>query len=365
VTAAPVAAGEPSISAVGVVVPARDEEERIGRCLHSVRRALAALPADIAVAVAVVLDDCSDTTPRRVAALIADWPDAQVVPATARSSMRPAGSGVGALCDLGLRHVLARLAAHLPAGTWLLSTDADITVPADWARAHLGCAAAGAHAVAGLADLTTAEPLAADALLRYRAIVDDGVRGATHHHVYGANLGVRADAYLDVGGFPRDGAGEDHGLWRRLRAAGYALAQPVGLRVQTSARLDGRAEGGLAHLLRSLHDSSLHDTTAPCTTPPPRAAARCRRTSRGTPTSRVAVLDLRRLTPHGRAHVLGIGVDTVSVVSASHRACDRRPRPGRRAGADVLRRPPAPGARSIPAHRAGVPDRSHRPPGRP
>jgi hypothetical protein len=54
----------------------------------------------------------------------------------------------------------------------------------------------------------------------------------------------------------------DHGLWRRLRAAGYALAQPVGLRVQTSARLDGRAEDGLAHLLRSLHDSSLHDTTA-------------------------------------------------------------------------------------------------------
>ena len=334
-TAAPVAAGEPPVSAVGVVVPARDEEERIGRCLHSVRHALAALPADIAVAVAVVLDRCSDTTPRRVAALIVDWPDAQVVPATGRSSMRPAGSGVGALRDLGLRHVLARLAPHPPAGTWLLSTDADTTVPADWARAHLGCAAAGAHAVAGLADLTTAEPLAADALLRYRAIVDDGVRGATHHHVYGANLGVRADAYLAVGGFPRAGAGEDHGLWRRLRAAGYALAQPVGLRVQTSARLDGRAEGGLAHLLRSLHDSSLHDsslhaapcTTAPCRTPPPRAAARCRRTPRGTPTSRVAVLDLRCLTPHGRAHVLGIGVDTVSVVSASHRARDRRPHP--------------------------------------
>ena len=75
----------------------------------------------------------------------------------------------------------------------------------------------------------------------------------THHHVYGANLGVRADAYLRVGGFPADGSGEDHGLWQRLAAAGYTLVQPVGIRVRTSARLRGRADGGLAGLLRALH----------------------------------------------------------------------------------------------------------------
>jgi glycosyltransferase involved in cell wall biosynthesis len=251
----PITAKTVRISAVGVVVPARDEEERIGRCLHSVRRALASLPRGVATALAVVLDRCSDDTPERVTALVANWPEALVVPVTAGSSVRATGRGVGALRDLGLRHVLARLAAHPPAGTWLLSTDADTSVPADWALAHLRCAAAGAHAVAGLADLATSERLAADALMRYRAIVDDGLRGATHHHVYGANLGVRADAYLAGGGFPRDGAGEDHGLWRRLRAAGHTLAQPVGLRVQTSARLHGRAEGGLAHLLRTLHDA--------------------------------------------------------------------------------------------------------------
>ena len=92
-----------------------------------------------------------------------------------------------------------------------------------------------------------------DALRHYRALVERGMHGDTHRHVYGANLGVRADAYLDVGGFPPDGAGEDHGLWGRLRAAGYTLAQPVGVRVRTSARLHGRADGGLAGLLRSLH----------------------------------------------------------------------------------------------------------------
>ena len=104
-----------------------------------------------------------------------------------------------------------------------------------------------------MADLGGTEHLTADALLRYRAIVDRGLHGETHRHVYGANLGVRADAYLAVDGFPPDGAGEDHGLWRRLRAAGYTLAQPVGVRVRTSARLHGRADEGLAGLLRSLH----------------------------------------------------------------------------------------------------------------
>jgi hypothetical protein len=257
---------EAAIGAVGVVVPARDEQARITACLTSVRHALAALPEEIDVAVAVVLDRCTDATPERVAAVIADWLQAVAVTVCPVSSAkvgigahvpvlpwRPRGSGVGALRDLGVREVLHRLATHRAATTWLLSTDADTVVPADWVLAHLRLAHDGAHAVAGLADLVGVEHLASDALLRYRAIVARGVRGDVHGHVYGANLGVRADAYLAVGGFPPDGGGEDHGLWQRLRVAGYRLVQPVGVRVRTSARLRGRAEDGLAGLLRSLH----------------------------------------------------------------------------------------------------------------
>jgi hypothetical protein len=258
----------PEITAVGVVVPAHDEQERIVACLTSVRHALEALPDEVAVAVAVVLDRCGDPTPQLVGEVLADWPRATAisvaaecpcpkhpagVPSVSALPARPRGRGVGAVRDIGLREVLTRLAVHPPARTWLLSTDADTTVPVDWALRHLTCAAEGADAVAGLADLLGVERLAADALLRYRAIVDHGLHGATHRHVYGANLGVRADAYLAVGGFPPDGAGEDHGLWRRLRAAGYKLAQPVEIRVRTSARLHGRAEEGLADLLRRLH----------------------------------------------------------------------------------------------------------------
>ena len=254
-----------------MVVPARDEQDRIGRCLAGLRRALAAVPGEVATAVVVVLDRCTDATPERVASLVADWPEATVVTVPAGRSLAgssqvsrigrlgPGGRGVGALRDLGLRVLLDRLSGHPAAGTWLLSTDADTTVPPDWARAHLRYAAGGVHAVAGLADLATTDNLAAEALRRYRTIVEHGLHGVTHHHVYGANLGVRADAYLAVGGFPPDGSGEDHGLWQRLAAAGYTLAQPVGIRVRTSARLHGRADGGLAGLLRALH----HDGHGP------------------------------------------------------------------------------------------------------
>jgi hypothetical protein len=266
----------PPVTAVGVVVPARDEQERIGRCLASLRRALGQVPDEVTTAVAIVLDRCTDATPARVAAAVGDWPGAVILTVrdevsepgpgigSPTSSLRPRGGGVGALRDLGIRALLDRLSDHPTAGTWLLSTDADTTVPADWARSHLRHAADGVHGVAGLADLTATEHLADTALKRYRAIVEHGLRGGTHQHVYGANLGVRADAYLAVGGFPLDGAGEDHGLWQRLAAAGYTLEQPVGIRVRTSARLRGRADGGLAGLLRSLHSAAPRAGDAVC-----------------------------------------------------------------------------------------------------
>jgi hypothetical protein len=251
------------IEAVAVVVPARDEQERVVECLRSVRRSLAALPPATATAVAVVLDRCTDATPELVAAELSGWPGASSVRVAALGGRRAgralgagpahivAGTGVGAVRDVGVRLLLRRLRRHRRDRVWLLHTDADTTVPEDWAAAHLRAARGGACGVAGVADLGS-PTLSTAAAAHYRAVVDAGLDGAEHHHVYGANLGVRADAYLAVGGFPADGAGEDHGLWARLRVAGYPLASPRSVRVTTSARLRGRAEGGLADLLRSL-----------------------------------------------------------------------------------------------------------------
>ncbi len=251
------------ITAVGVVVPARNEQDSIGACLRSVRRALERLPAHVGVAVTVVLDRCSDETSERVAAVIDDWPEVEalVVGGDGPSSIQLAGArvtgatnaDVGMLRSLGLSRALARLRPQPTNRTWLLSTDADTTVPTNWVCEHLRLAAGGAHGVAGLAELDGEAHLSPTARQRYHEIVAGGVHDGGHDHVYCANLGFRADAYLAVAGFPVGaGPGEDHGLWRRMAAAGYRLEHPTSLRVRTSGRLRGRAEGGLADLLLAL-----------------------------------------------------------------------------------------------------------------
>jgi hypothetical protein len=236
------------IDAVGVVVPAHNEEARIDACLHSLRAALAQLPRHLRVAVTVVLDRCEDQTPRRVAARLRGWPGTRAVSVPYRVS----GRGVGFLRDLGVRDLLRGLRPARPERIWLLSTDADTTVPVSWALEQLRYACAGAHGVAGLAELEGEPRLSTYARARYRSIVAGGIRAGSHDHVYAANLGFRADAYLRCGGFPERGHGEEHDLWKSMAAAGYRLYQPTDLRVRTSARTHGRAEGGLADLLKSL-----------------------------------------------------------------------------------------------------------------
>ncbi len=69
----------------------------------------------------------------------------------------------------------------------------------------------------------------------------------------GANLAVRADAYLDCGGFPIVGHGEDQLLVDDLARRGHRVARTRNVRVRTSGRLAGRADRGLAAHLHRLH----------------------------------------------------------------------------------------------------------------
>ncbi|WP_028922190.1 glycosyltransferase [Pseudonocardia acaciae] len=236
------------INAAGVMVPAHNEEARIERCLRSVRAALDRLPRGVRVAVTVVLDRCADRTRCRALEQLRGWPAARILPV----HRRPVGTGVGLVRDIGVRDLLRRLRPAPPEQVWLLSTDADTTVPTSWAADQLRHGRDGAHGVAGLADLDDESALEAAARASYHRVVDGRIHRDSHRHVYAANLGVRADAYRHRGGFPARGHGEEHGLWRAMAEAGYRLRQPADLRVLTSARTRGRARGGLADLLRSL-----------------------------------------------------------------------------------------------------------------
>jgi cellulose synthase/poly-beta-1,6-N-acetylglucosamine synthase-like glycosyltransferase len=132
---------------------------------------------------------------------------------------------------------------------WLAHTDADTCVAVDWLRRQLPLAEAGSGAIAGIIRLAAAggvgKRLTEQLMVDYQIGVD-----GTHPHVHGANLGVRADAYLDVGGWSDLKVAEDHCLWRRLGQRGWRLTSTAASVVLTSGRLHGRAAGGLADTLR-------------------------------------------------------------------------------------------------------------------
>lgn len=227
-----------------MVIPAHDEAETIGACIASIRRSLADA-ACVAASITVVADRCRDRTV--AAARTALDAHGTVISATVGNVGAARGLGTGrVLEDLrrrrsGLRHER----------TWLLATDADTLVPIEWVRAHLRLAEAGAAGVAGTVHVDTFadhHPSVADTFGRTYALHADG----SHPHVHGANMGVRADAYLGVGGWPELDTAEDHALWSRLCDAGWPVISSIETRVTTSGRLIGRAPDGFAGHLRSL-----------------------------------------------------------------------------------------------------------------
>jgi hypothetical protein len=153
--------------------------------------------------------------------------------------------------EAGLTRV-KQLTSATASGTWLLSTDADTTVPIDWVTRTLTHAARGAAAVAGLVRLDSMEGLTPVAGRAYADLVRRGIDGDTHRHAYAANLAVRADAYLEVGGWPRVEEGEEHALLSALERAGRPVLRITDVVVSTSSRQEARARGGLGDLLKRL-----------------------------------------------------------------------------------------------------------------
>ncbi|HEY3839084.1 MAG TPA: hypothetical protein VGL72_21065, partial [Bryobacteraceae bacterium] len=114
----------------------------------------------------------------------------------------------------------------------------------------------GIEAVAGVVDVDDFEEHGPEVPARFRAtysIPGDG----THPHIHGANLGVRADRYVEVGGWADLMTAEDHDLWGRLRRTGVRLLSSARLQVVTSGRRVGRAPNGFADALAAHNDPVL------------------------------------------------------------------------------------------------------------
>ena len=222
---------------VSVVIPARNEEELLPRCLRSVIRALSVLPREITSDLVVAVDTSTDLT----------WEIANKEIGNRGTVIWTDAGSVGGARAAGTEEALRRCSRAFN-HVWLANTDADCIVPVGWLNEQLLLAENGIDAVAGTVDVDTFEEHLPVVKERFRStylIRPDG----THGHVHGANIGFRADVYLQTGGWRALLTGEDHDLWSKLSAIGAKKLSMARLEVLTSGRRVGRAPHGFAAAL--------------------------------------------------------------------------------------------------------------------
>jgi glycosyltransferase involved in cell wall biosynthesis len=240
------------IERVAVVMPAHNEEEHLGPALQALQQSADALHRvrpDVVVRATVVLDSCTDGSAAIAAGYAAADPRVSVLAVGYRSAgaSRAAGvraAGIGVARSLGRRGSASPLAGR----TWLANTDADSRVPEKWLVRQLEFAEAGADAVLGSVEPDPAG-MDPELLRRWR---EHHPFHEDHPHIYGANFGVRASAYLAAGGFARITSEEDRALVHGLRSRAFTVTATDSTRVMTSGRTLARAPHGFGAYLRTL-----------------------------------------------------------------------------------------------------------------
>jgi glycosyltransferase involved in cell wall biosynthesis len=241
------------IKHMAVIVPAMDEEDRIAACLQAISEARdRVLESELGVErvdIVVVLDACTDGTPAIVESFTATQ-HFHAVTSDARC--------VGAARRRGVLH--AMVPGISAERVWLANTDADSTAPSNWLTGMVIAANAGFEVVLGTvlpgAELPT--PLQAAWSAPHR--LTEG-----HPHIHGANLGIRADTYLELGGWNAElSYNEDIDLASRAVAAPHIrILRTAAIPVITSARTIGRAPNGFSSYIRHLRDAQFVPSSRP------------------------------------------------------------------------------------------------------
>lgn len=241
-----------------VTVPARNEEERLPRLLSALNQQTI-LSGLGAVEVVIVLNNTQDGSMRVLERAAGCCPRLRldVVDVTFPPGLAHVGSARRLAMDLALKRIGAGREGVI------LTTDADAAPACDWIENNLAAIARGAALVGGRIFGDAEEEAALGAGFVTRSRLHDAYHTLCnrlaaamdplphdpwprHHDHTGASLAVRADVYRAVGGLPVLPCREDLGLVARVRAAGHRLVHPLDVKVTVSARLNGRAAGGMA-----------------------------------------------------------------------------------------------------------------------
>lgn len=245
-----------------IAIPVRNEAERIARCLRAIDGQTGLAPGRLGLV--LFLNNCTDDTAR----IVADRVPGLSIPVRVIERVH-AGAHAGWARRAAMDAAAAWLeeAGTAAAGT-LLTTDADSIVPPDWVAANLAAFETGADAVAGRVELIPEEAALLPPSLPARGRLEDTYDALItemearidpdphdpwpcHRTTIGASLAVKLPAYHDVGGMPEIPLGEDGAFVAALLQRGFRVRHDRAVMVLISARLTGRAAGGVADTIRS------------------------------------------------------------------------------------------------------------------
>jgi hypothetical protein len=243
---------------VVIAVPVKDEEDRIGLCLESLAAQDGVDLADVAAI--LLLNNCTDATAERVRAHaaaarfplhlhIADLPPPYANAGWARRLAMDAALDL--VRDDGV----------------ILTTDADTVVDTHWIEANLRELGRGVEAVAGYVMANPMELMELDPGIlergalewEYQQLAAELVARADpephdawprHNQNCGASVAITAVAYRRIGGLPPKPVGEDRALFEAIVRSDGKVRHSLEVQVLTSARTDGRAQGGLSDAIR-------------------------------------------------------------------------------------------------------------------
>ena len=247
----------PPVGRVVIAIPARDEALRIASLLRALT--LAASRCHLPVAAVVLANNCTDRT-----ACVARALSCPLLPVEVHETAFPDGRASAGRA----RRAVMELAAR--DGALLLTTDGDAVPRPGWIAAALREVAGGADLVCGTISARVDRVLATASGARIARV--EGVYGALVHEIRhcldrmagrqpvggprphymesGASLAIRADAWRLIGGLPAVDSSEDRALVHRAERHGLTVRYADDMRARVSARLHGRAQGGMAECLR-------------------------------------------------------------------------------------------------------------------